>query len=487
MTSYKTNLWKSVDWFTIILYVIMITAGWFCVYGASYDIDAPTLLDLNSRQGYQLLWIGISVIVIFIIMMLDKNFFETFSYLIYGAIIFLLILTIFIAPDIKGSRSWLVILPVLRFQPAEIAKFATLLALAKYMNSYEFNLLKLKNFIICTCIVLLPMICIFLQRETGTALVFLALALVFYREGMSGYVLFSSACAILFFIVKLKYDFLFWNDTPLGELIVTGIILVIMYIFLLFVLKKRAFSIYFLGIVALTALLSYIASFFITINFVWVGVVLVVGFSIYLVLYSMRVIEWSYSFLALFAILSLGFLFSVDYVFDNVLEPHQQQRVKVSLGLVNDPTGVGYNVNQSKIAIGSGGFTGKGFLNGTQTKLKFVPEHATDFIFCIVGEEFGFRGSLSVIVLYCIFLLRMLVLAERQDTTFGRVYGYGVVSFFLFHVFINIGMVTGLTPVIGIPLPFFSYGGSSLLGFTILLFIFLRIDSGRKEFIMSGA
>ena len=481
MPSKNTSLWKSVDWFTILLFVMLVTAGWISIYGASYDWDNPNIVDLTVRSGQQLLWIGIAAVLIFFIMMVDKHFFETFAYIIYGSVMLLLLVTVFMAPDIKGSHSWLVITPFIRLQPAEFAKFATLLALAKFMNSYEFYLLKVRNFLLSVCIILLPMTLIILQRETGTALVFLALALVFYREGMSGYALLSSICAVLFFIIKLKYDDVLWHDSPVGELVVACIILVIVYIVLRFVLKKNVFSYYFLGIAVITGIASYIASLFLTINLLWVAISLVVCFSIFLIIYSIKKIESQYALLALFALLSLGFLFSVDYVFDDVLEPYQQQRIKVSLGLEDDPAGVGYNVNQSMIAIGSGGLSGKGFLNGTQTKLKYVPEHATDFIFCTVGEEFGFWGSACVIIIFCLFLLRMIVLAERQNTTFGRVYGYGVVSVFLFHILINIGMVTGLTPVIGIPLPFFSYGGSSLLGFTILLFIFLRIDSGRKE------
>jgi len=477
----KTNLWRSVDWFTIILFVVMILAGWISIYCASYDIDTPKLFDLSGRPGQQLIWIGMSAILIFMIMMLDKNFFETFAYLIYGFLLLLLALTIFIAPEIKGSHSWVVITPFIRFQPAEFAKFATLLALAKFMNSYEFYLLKAKHFLISVCIVLLPMLLIILQRETGTALIFLSLALIFYREGMSGQVLLISLCAVLFFVIKLKYDNQLWHDTPVGELIVACIVLIILFVVLRFVLKKNVLSSIFLGIVAIIGLFAFIASSFLTINIIWIAIALIIGFSIYFVMCSVRTIERGYALLALFAVLSIGYLFSVDYVFDHVLEPHQQQRIKVSLGLVDDPSGAGYNVNQSIIAIGSGGFSGKGFLNGTQTKLKYVPEHATDFIFCTISEEFGFWGSSLLILLFCILLLRLIVLAERQDSTFGRVYGYGVVSFFLFHLLVNIGMVTGLTPVIGIPLPFFSYGGSSLLGFTILLFIFLRIDSGRKE------
>lgn len=477
----KTSLWKSVDWFTVLLYVIMVAAGWFCICGASFDLDTPNLLDPSGRPVMQLVWIGTSVVLIFLIMMLDKHFFETLAYPIYGLVIFLLILTIFLAPDIKGSRSWLVITSSIRIQPAEFAKFATALALAKFMNAYEFNLQKPKNFILSILIVILPMICIVLQKETGSTLVFLAFAIVFYREGMSGYVLLTSLCAVAFFVIELKYESLMWNATPIGELIVVCIILIIIYLVFRFVMKENALSNYYIGLVAVAGIGAYIISLFVAYSLVWVGVGLIVCFSLYLVLLSVRKIIWKYALLAGFALISVGFLFSVDYVFNDVLEPHQQLRIRVSLGLVDDLTGAGYNVNQSKIAIGSGGFSGKGFLNGTQTKLKYVPEQDTDFIFCTVGEEFGFLGSFFVIFVYGLFLLRLIVLAERQDTTFGRVYGYSVVSIFLFHAIVNIGMVIGLTPVIGIPLPFFSYGGSALWGFTILLFIFLRIDSGRKE------
>jgi rod shape determining protein RodA len=459
----------------------MITAGWISICGASYDFDNPSFFDPSGRPGMQLIWIGTSIVLIFMIMMLDKNFFETFAYPIYGLMLILLILTIFLAPDIKGSRSWLVITSSIRLQPAEFAKFATALALAKFMNTYEFNLLKGKNFMISALIVLAPMLCIILQKETGSSLVFLAFALVFYREGMSGYVLLTSLCAAMFFIVELKYESFIWNFTPVGELVVACIILAIICIMLRFVLKESALSNYFLGIIAFVGVAAYAVSLFYAFNFVWVAVGLIICLSLYLILYSIKKIVWQYALLALFALVSVGFLFSVDYVFDEVLEPHQQLRIKVALGLENDPAGAGYNVNQSKIAIGSGGFWGKGFLNGTQTKLKYVPEQDTDFIFCTVGEEFGFLGSFFVILIYGMFLLRLISLAERQDTTFGRVYGYSVVSIFFFHAIVNVGMVTGLTPVIGIPLPFFSYGGSSLWGFTILLFIFLRIDSGRKE------
>ena len=481
MSIKSTNIWKSVDWFTIILYVIMITAGWISICGASYDFENSDLFNASGRPGTQLIWIGISVILIFMIMMLDKNFFETFAYPIYGLIVVLLIITIFLAPDIKGSRSWLVITSHIRVQPAEFAKFATALALAKFMNVYEFNLLKWKNFVVSALIIFVPILFIILQKEAGTAIVFLAFALVFYREGMSGYVLLTSICAALFFVIELKYESMMWNSTPVGELVVLSIILAIICIALRFVQKENKLSNYFLGIIAITGITAYVVSYFIAFNLAWVALGLTICFSIYLFLLSLRNLIRRYALLAIFSIISVGFLYSTGYIFNEVLEPHQQLRIKVSLGLEDDPRGAGYNVNQSKIAIGSGGFSGKGFMNGTQTKLKYVPEQDTDFIFCTVGEEFGFLGSLFVMIVFGLFLVRLIFLAERQDTTFGRVYGYSVVSIFFFHAIVNIGMVTGITPVIGIPLPFFSYGGSSLLGFTILLFVFLRIDSGRKE------
>lgn len=481
MPIYKRSLWKSVDWITISLYVIMITIGWVSIYDASYDIDNLRSLFPFGRPGMQLIWIGTSVVLIFMIMMLDKHFFETFAYFIYGFVILLLIVTIFISPNIKGSHSWLVFSSSIRVQPAEFAKFATALALAKFMNAYDFNLLKIRNIIFSALIVLTPMLCIVLQKEAGSALIFLAVILVFYREGMSGYVLLASVCAILFFIIEIKYESLIWYSTPLGEFAVTCIILALIFVVTRYVLKNTVLSNYFLGIIALAGVLSYIVSLFYEFNLVWVTIALIVGFSLYLVLYAIKDINKQYALLTLFALLSVVYLYSVDYVFDNVLEPYQQQRIKVSLGMEDDPTGAGYNVNQSMIAIGSGGFSGKGFLNGTQTRLKYVPEQDTDFIYCTIGEEFGFVGSFLILLLFGILLLRLIVLSERQDTSFGRVYGYCVVSILFFHVLVNIGMVTGLTPVIGIPLPFFSYGGSALWGFTIFLFIFLRIDSGRKE------
>jgi rod shape determining protein RodA len=458
----------------------MVCFGWISICGASYNFDNPQFFSTSVRPGMQLVWIGSSVILIFMIMMLDKNFFETFAYPLYGFSVLLLIATIFLAPDIKGSHSWLVITHSIRLQPAEFAKFTTALALAKLMNTYEFKLLTVKNFMLSSALVLLPMLCIIMQRETGSALVFLAFSIIFYREGMSGFVLLTALLAAMYFIIILKYEEVMWEMTPVGELIVSCIVIGIILIILRFAFNEKVLSKYFFLTVAVAGIASYIASYFIDFNFVWVTIGLIAAFSLILIFFAVKKIIWKYMLIAVFAFISIGFMFSVDYVFDDMMKPHQQQRIRVSLGLEDDPAGAGYNVNQSKIAIGSGGFWGKGFLNGTQTKLKYVPEQDTDFIFSTVGEEFGFIGGLVVLLIYSAFLLRLIVLAERQSTTFGRVYGYSVVAIFFFHTAVNIGMVCGLMPVIGIPLPFFSYGGSSLWGFTILLFIFLRIDYARK-------
>lgn len=481
MGSYrKTEIWKSVDWITIMLYLLMVIAGWFSICGASYEFDNVSLFDISGRAGSQLLWIGLSVALIFVILMLESDFFDVFANIIYIGVILLLIATIFFAPDIKGSRSWLVMGPI-RLQSAEFAKFATALVVARFMNSYGFKLTTFKNLAITLLLIFLPMVFILLQKETGSALVYLAFFLMLYREGMSGYILLSGVCAVVFFVTGMKYSDVLVGITPLGELLVSCFILIIT-MGLVGLVRKDGLALRLMLITTVSAfLISYVISLFMPVNFALISMGLVVLSVFYFIYLSIRNWVWHYVLIAVFALGSLVFLFSVDYVFSDILEPHQQIRIKVSLGLEDDPSGAGYNVNQSKIAIGSGGFSGKGFLNGTQTKLKYVPEQDTDFIFCTVGEEQGFLGAAGVLILFCVFILRLIVLSERQSSTFGRVYGYSVASIFFFHLAINVGMVTGLTPVIGIPLPFFSYGGSSLWGFTILLFIFLRLDASRKE------
>lgn len=479
----RDSMWKSIDWFTIAIYLILVFIGWLSVCGASYNFGDTDFFSFDTRAGKQLVWIICSFGLAFILMMLDDDLYDLFAYLIYGALILLLIVTIFIAPDTKGSRSWLIFGPV-SLQPAEFAKFATALCLAKFMSSYNFELMKLKNVVTVAFIIFLPMLLIIMQRETGSALVYSAFLLVLYREGMPGVVLYSIVCAVIIFVVGIKY-----GDVPIEGLTTSsGHFLVLLFILLfcaglVWNYTRKWLPTRNIILVSLSGLIvAYLVSAFITpIEFIWVELGLAALTVCYLIYMSLLVRKWTYFLIALFVGASIGFLYSSDYIFDNVLEPHQQIRIKVALGMEEDLSGAGYNVNQSMIAIGSGGLTGKGFLNGTQTKLKYVPEQDTDFIFCTVGEEQGFLGSALVLILYLTLILRLMALAERQHTVFGRVYGYSVLSIFLFHLFINIGMVIGLTPVIGIPLPFFSYGGSSLWGFTILLFIFLRIDAGRKK------
>lgn len=474
-------MWKTLDWATILIYLVLIAAGWFSVCGASYDYGDRDFLDLSTRAGKQFMWIICSFGLGFVLLMLEDRMYDMFSYIIYVGMILLLIVTIFIAPDVKGSRSWLQLGPV-SLQPAEFAKFATALVLAKYINTYSFSMKKGKCVLALAAFILLPMLLIILQKETGSALVYLAFFLVLYREGMSGVVLFSGLCAVVYFVVGIRFDQVFIADTPtpIGEFAVLTMVLLFAGGMVWVYLKRWEPVRNVIGLSAGVLLLAYLISeYLIPFNLVWVQwtlCVLTVGYLVYLWL-SER--QRSYLLIGLFTVGSIGFLYSSDYVFNKILEPHQQIRIKVVLGMEEDLAGAGYNVNQSKIAIGSGGLYGKGFLNGTQTKLKYVPEQDTDFIFCTVGEEQGFVGSSVVLLLFLALILRLVALSERQPSAFGRVYGYAVVSVFLFHLFINIGMVLGLTPVIGIPLPFFSYGGSSLWGFTILLFIFLRIDAGR--------
>ena len=476
----KKEIWKSVDWVTIFLYLVLILYGWITIAGASFDFGDVGLFDLSGRPGSQLLWMGLSLGLIFVILMLERSFFDIFAYWMYGLLILLLIATIFLAPDVKGSRSWLD-LGFMRLQPAEFAKFTTALALAKLMSSYAFSLSKTRDFLKALFIIFLPMVCIILEKETGSALVYLSFFLVLFREGMSGYYLLAGICAVIFFVSEMKFAEVVVGITPLGKLLVEIMILVISLFLFQTKIKSRKVLYIIWATVFGTFGIAGIVSCFIPVDFSWVSLGLLAFFVLYIIGLSIQQWVGKYLLIGAFTVISVGYLFSVDYVFNDILEPHQQVRIKVSLGLKDDPTGAGYNVNQSKIAIGSGGLWGKGFLNGTQTKLKYVPEQDTDFIFCTVGEEQGFVGSVLLLLLYGAFIIRLIVLSERQKDVFGRVYGYSVVSIFFFHLFINIGMVTGLTPVLGIPLPFFSYGGSSLWGFTILQVIFLRLDASRKD------
>lgn len=473
---------RELDWSVIILYTILVIAGAISIYAASYDFDNASIFSFDEFSGKQIRWIGLGFVMGFFILIIDKRMWETYAYPIYIAVLLLLAVTIVIAPDIKGSHSWLVIGPM-SLQPAEFGKFATALALAKLFDSYGFSLnAKWSNYAKVFLIIGLPILLILAQNETGSALVYLSLVFVLYREGMSGLVLFSFSFAIIVFVVTVKFISGSILGIAEGEFFILLAIIVCTTVMSAVYCKNkvvvRNLSLWFTGSVGLLFALDLSGveipgeTALITIIVIGAG---------YCVFEFFRQREKKILLPAIFAVGFVVFMLSVNHVFNNYLQPHQQMRIKVTLGIEDDPLEAGYNVNQSKIAIGSGGIYGKGFLQGTQTKLKYVPEQHTDFIFCTIGEEEGFIGTTITILLFLLLILRVMALAERQPSAFGRVYGYCVASYLIFHLLINVGMVIGLCPVIGIPLPFFSYGGSSLWGFTILIFILLRIDASRKE------
>jgi len=412
----ERNVYGKVDWITVWLYIALVLMGWVSIYAAVYDDSHQSILDISQRYGKQMIWILAAGVIAFMIMLTDAKVFNAFAYIIYGISILSLLAVLTIGTEISGSKSWFQI-GGFALQPAEFTKFATALALARYLSSYsvDFGLLRAK--VVSAIFILIPAILILFQNDTGSAVVFAAFILVLYREGLSGYFLIMGVYLIILFLVSL---------------LVSNTVIIL--------------------VLAGLAVLAY---------------------------YYNKQLRRRWWILVAIWIASTAVVFTVDYVFDNVLEEHQKTRINVLLGKEDDPKGAGYNVNQSKIAIGSGGLIGKGFLQGTQTKYNFVPEQSTDFIFCTVGEEWGFIGSAVVILLFLVLLIRLMRMAERQRSDFSRIYGYGVVAIIFFHFVVNIGMTIGLVPVIGIPLPFFSYGGSSLWAFTILLFIFIKLDANR--------
>ena len=473
----------SVDWVVVAIYLILLVCGWFSICGATHELGDTNFFDWDTRTGKQLVWIGLALMLAFVLLLLDDRYLDTLSGLFYWLMVAVLFITPFIAKDIKGSRSW-ISLGICNIQPAEFAKCATALAVAKLINQYGFTLSEMRNFAKAAGLILLPMVLIVLQKETGSALVYLAFFLMFYREGMPGCILFCAVAAVAYFVVGIRFGEVLLPGTQatVGEFSV----LLMIWLFTLGMLRiycprsRHALHLLAVGAGVLTASLL-LSLCIVPVDISWALIGLMVYMVGYLAWQSLSERLNSYLLIAVFALGSTAFLYASDYVLNDVLEPHQRTRIQVLLGMNDDKRDAGYNVNQSKIAIGSGGLEGKGFMNGTQTKLKYVPEQDTDFIFCTVGEEQGFVGSAAVLLLFLSLILRLIFLAERQTSVFGRVYGYSIMSILLFHVFINVGMVMGLTPVIGIPLPFFSYGGSSLWRFTLTLFIFLRIDAGRKR------
>lgn len=481
MSRNETNIIKGIDWVTVVLYLLLVCFGWINIYGADYNFDQTAIFDISNRAGKQFLWMNISLLAGFAIMLIDEKIYDIFAYIFYAVWILVLIATPFLANDVKGSFSW-ISLGGFSIQPAEFAKCFTALALAKYMSQYGYNIHRTKDIVITAAIILLPMAIIMVpQKETGSALVFAAFVFVLYREGMSKYVLLLFATAVYFFVATIKFS---QTALPLGigklGLLIDCISILLIECYFLFFkinLKKHAWIL--MGGTIFLYAVAMVINIWFTVNFDIVSTVIV---SLSIVYLAVLALFYRIKYIAVLTICSLCILlysFGCNYIFTDILQPHQQKRIEILFGLDNDPSGAGYNVNQSKIAIGSGRFLGKGYLQGTQTKMKFVPEQATDFIFCTVGEEWGFIGSAGVLIVYLIFILRLIYLAERQKDKFSRVYAYCVASIFIAHLTINIGMVLGLMPVIGIPLPFFSYGGSSLLGFTILLFILLKLDAAR--------
>ncbi len=481
----RSNIFSRIDRPLIALFALLAAMGWLSICGASYNYIESDFLDffaLSERTGKQAMWMGVSSLVGIVLLCIEKNSYKDLSPIIYAGAILLGIITIFVAPDIKGSRSWLPLGPF-SLQPAEFMKFATTLALAAFMGQYGFNIKDNRQFIKCVAIIMLPMLVIIGQKETGSALVYLSFFLVLYREGMTGIVLLMAVSAVVYFIVGIRY-----GETPaeslpinIGPYAVTILIQAFSLAMVRFWCKHGKTFTLMLAVNGGTTLLTYLIAHYLYAFNIMIVQYLLMAFNVGYLLIRARINKESRNvWIAAYIIGALTFFSSCEYVMHNVLKPHQKVRIEVLLGLKKDLSGAGYNVHQSKIAIGSGGLTGKGFLNGTQTKLKYVPEQDTDFIFCTIGEEQGFLGSSAVLIIFAIFILRLMTLAERQNDIFGRVYGYALAAIFFFHFTINVGMVLGIMPVIGIPLPFFSYGGSSFLGFSILLFTFLRIDADRE-------
>lgn len=421
----EIDIKEGMDWTTVWLYIALIIFGLMNIYAAVYNPDDPamTIFSLSHRAGKQMVFISAAFVIILVILFVDYKIYDSFSYLFYGFSILLLIATIFLGTDINGSKSWIKITSDISLQPAEFSKVFTALALSSFLSTQNVNITKTRDLIIAGLMIAIPPVIIILQKETGSALTFAAFVAVFYREGLSGvWPALGIAMGILF-VVTLIVPSPFYTVIGLGVLC-----LLFWYMFLKRYERTQQNMIRLVGVFVLASV----------------------------------------------------FVFGVRIIMDKVLQPHQKKRIEVLINPDSDPLGAGWNVTQSRIAISSGGFIGKGYLDGTQTKFDFVPEQATDFIFCTVGEEWGFIGSIIVIALFAILLNRIINLAEKQRSKFSRIYGYCVASILFFHLLVNIGMTIGLMPVIGIPLPFMSYGGSSLWSFTILLFIFLKLDAHRS-------
>jgi len=468
----RNSIIANLDWLSILLWVVMIAFGWMNIYSSNIMEAGGGIFDLSQRFGKQLIWVGASVLLAMLMLVLDAKFYIYFSYLLYIAMLGILVGVLLFGTEINGARSWFVI-GGFQFQPAEFAKPVTALALARLLTSHNFSMNRFWHLVKALALIAAPPLLILLQPDLGSVIVYAAFILVLFREGFSANIMLLLIALVLLFFATLLLE---------QELI---LLLLVIFTLIIYMIATRSFkkgmfnglilAVLFGGIYGLNYLLHTGFPLFL------MGLAALAPVVLVLIVKGLRSRQYVPVKVMTGLLISIFFIISVDYAMNNVLKPHQQHRIYVTLGIEDDPQGVGYNVNQSKIAIGSGGFSGKGYLNGTQTKLHFVPEQSTDFIFCTVGEEWGFLGTTFVILLYVGFLLRMLFLAERQRSSFSRIFGYGFISVMLIHFMVNIGMTIGLLPVIGIPLPFFSYGGSSLWTFTMFLFIFLRLDASRLE------
>lgn len=470
----NVNIFESIDWLTVGIYLLLVIFGWINIFAVGYNDQFKTIFDLKYNYGTQLIWILASFALILMIFILDHKVFPFFSYLLYGLSILLLIIVFMFGTEVHGAKSWFRIAGF-SIQPSEFAKIGTCLALAKYLSGYNITKFTFKTFAVCTAIIVIPFLLILIQPDPGTAMVFIIFLLVLYREGLPGWILLMTAFISGLFLFSLLFDI---------PNIVIGLIVIAL---IAHYAINRKFSVFVVSVLICTVI--FLAVFHVNKYFeLGYGKGMVIIFS--LIVSSLIFLVLALRYKIRYALLTLAFLYgfialpySVDFVFHHVLKPHQQKRVNILIGKELDPKGYGYNVNQSKIAIGSGGFKGKGFLDGTQTKFNFVPEQSTDFIFCTVGEEWGFIGTSLVVLLFTGLLIRIVLIAERQRSKYIRIYAYGVASLIFMHFAINIGMTIGLFPVIGIPLPFFSYGGSSMMAFSILLFILIRLDAVRMTYL----
>lgn len=456
----------------VMIYIAMVFMGLVNIYASLYDQSGVSMFDISTRSGMQFIWIGVSLFISIVILLVDSKYLHMLSYPIYIFLLLVLVSVLFLGREINGAKSWLILGPI-ALQPAEFMKFATALVVARYMSSYKFEINSLQSMLRLMLIFALPMLIILLQNDTGSALVYFAFVAVLYREGFSGWWYVSG----VIFIVAFVFSFIL---EPIA-LVVIILLLCLLCEGLISGLWRE--KIIYAAAIAMSSLLIYALFYVLNVEASSETIVasLVILSMPVLGIYAYKNGRYDIFIFMGFFIVAYGVVMASDYMFNDLLQVHQQKRILDLLGIESDLRGWGYNVNQSKIAIGSGGFWGKGFLEGTQTKFNFVPEQSTDFIFCTVGEEWGFVGSMVVVALFAIMIIKLTIMGERQREPFGRIYCYSVAAIITMHVLINIGMTIGILPVIGIPLPFFSYGGSSMISFTVLLFAAIKLDASKHD------